>query len=263
MSKNDFENLSVRTDDLCRRCERRLSPLFTGFLSPEEQAKVLDAAKDYSGIFTLSFGGFKEAERNVVGFFPDSVYLYPETEAELGVYREMAEISFVKISGSGFVNISHRDVLGSLMALGLKRETLGDILVTEDAKCAYVAVSVTVRDYILANLERVARDKVKTSSVNENEIPEKKQRFSDMSLTLASFRLDALLSGCLNISRDKAKKLVLSGRVAVNHSECTACDREFAEGDIITVKGEGKFLCESLMGLTAKKKQRVIVRKYI
>ena len=84
-----------------------------------------------------------------------------------------------------------------------------------------------------------------------------------MSLTLASVRLDALVSGMLSISRDKAKTLIASGRVMVNHSEATRCDADFSEGDIISVKGEGKFVVDAFLGQSAKGRYRVIVRKYL
>ena len=149
------------------------------------------------------------------------------------------------------------------MSLGIKRETVGDIIVSEDNKTAYLAVLPGIAEYLRTSLERVARDKVKVRIVEADCVPEKKQSFADMSLTLASVRLDALVSGMLNISRDKAKKLFASGRVSLNHTEVLACDKEFAEGDIIAIKGEGKFIVDAFLGLTAKSRYRVIVRKYL
>ena len=224
---------------------------------------VLKEAKEHSGIFVVSFGGFEGAERKIAGIFPHDCYKQPESADEFEEYEQMAELCYVKIEGSGFVNIGHRDVLGSVMSLGLKREVLGDIIVTDDSKCAYMPVKQSSAEYICANLERVARDKVRVRLVDKTHLPEKKQKFSDMVLTVSSVRLDGLVSAMTNLSRDKAKKLIVSGKVAINHSECTSCDAQFSAGDTITVKGEGKFYVEDFLGLTSKEKHRIVVRKYI
>ena len=259
----NFNSIEIKAGDLMRRCEKQYTPQFTSFLTPEEQVAVQKLVREYPDVFVLFTGGFKNAERRVAAFFPGDIYVYPENDEQRRELETFAEMEFVEIAGSGFVNIGHRDVLGSLMSLGLKRETLGDIIVTEDSKKAYVAVMPGIAEYICANLERVARDKVKVSVVPIKNVPEKKQNFSDMSLTLASVRLDALVSGMLSISRDKAKGYIASGRVAVNHSEVTRCDGDFSEGDIVSVKGEGKFIVDAFLGQSAKGRFRVIVRKFL
>ena len=259
----NFENIEIRTEDLIRRCEKQYTPQFTNFLTPEEQTAVKTLVAVHHEVFVIFYGGISNSERCIAGFFPCDIYSYPENETDLHELESYFEVGFVEICGSGFVNFSHRDVLGSVMSLGIKRETLGDIIVDEDSKKAYIAVLPGIGNYICTSLERVARDKVHVKCVKKDNVPEKKQNFSDMSLTLASVRLDALVSGMLNISRDKAKKIIASGKVSLNHSEILRCDKEFTCGDIIAVKGEGKFVVDSFLGLTAKNRYRVIARKYL
>lgn len=264
---NDNKNFEARIAELCERSANRYCPCFTGFLTPEEQAAALYIARGFPDVFCLSFGGMEGAERSLLGFFPSDVYLRPETgstdDERYQTYEKDAGLAFVRVTGSGYRRFSHRDVLGSLMSLGMKRETLGDILVTEDEKSAYLVTLETVAPFICTSLETVANDKVKAKEVLRGELPAKKQRFADMSLTLASVRLDALVAAALNLSRENAKRMVNSGRVFLNHAECTAVDREFSEGDTVSVKGQGKFLVESFLGKTAKDRYRVIVRKYL
>lgn len=261
MEKNN--TVEIRAEDLCRRCEKQYAPQITQFLTLEEQASVLKISKRFPDVLTVFEGGWKSAERKTALFLPADLYEYPKTDAEADYIRELSEIEFVKIEGSGFVKIGHRDVLGALMSLGIKRETLGDIVVSDGSKTAYAAAFSSAARFICSNLERVARDKVKVSLVSHSAVPEKVQKFSDLSLTLASLRIDALVSDVLNISRDKAKKLISSGAVSVNHSECTDAGNTFEAGDIVSVKGEGKFAVDSFLGLTAKNRHRVIVRKYL
>ncbi len=253
--------------DKCERAERTFTPCFTAFLTPEEAVEAQRTAKSFSELFCLSFGGFSEAERVVLGFFARSVYAEPMSaskEDELyRAYVEQAELCYMHIVGSGFVSFDHRAVLGSLMALGLKRETLGDIYVSDNGHEAYVVTLSAVAPFIADGLKTVGRDTVKVRIVTVDELPHISQHFCDLSLTLASLRLDALLSDALNLSRENAKKLIRAGRVSLNHSECTSTDKAFDEGDRVSVKGYGKLYIEAFQGKTQKDRFRVIVRKYL
>lgn len=265
MEHNSKETLILHFSDLCERCERQYSPQFTKFLTPEENVLLLEKAKSYPEIFAISFGGIKNSERNVIGVFPGDIYVCPKENSDEAdsLFCENIEIGFVKIKGSGFRKFSHRDLLGSLMSLGLKREMLGDIIITEDEMCAYVAAFPSVVPYITENLTHVANDKVKVSEAGAHELPKKEQRFKDLSVTLSSLRLDAVLSAVLNLSREKVKKIIASGLVCVNHTPCERNDREINEGDIITVRGYGKFLAEATLGLSGRGRIKVVLRKYL
>lgn len=262
--KNTFE---AHICDKCERAERTYAPCFTGFLTPEEAVGARRTAAEFPELFCLSFGGFAEAERVVLGFFSRSVYAEPTVctvDDELyRAYAEQAELSYMHIIGSVFVSLDHRAVLGSLMALGLKREALGDIYVPDNAHEAYVVTLAAVAPFIADGLKTVGRDTVKVRFVSIDELPRVSQRFCNLSLTLASLRLDALISDALNLSRENAKKLVHSGRVSINHAECTATDKAFDEGDRVSVKGYGKLYIEAFQGKTQKDRFRVIVRKYL
>ena len=257
-------NIEKRISDICRRCQEKYVPIFTAFFTQEQQVIVKKTSDAYPEVLCVFFGGITGAERKIAGFFPSEIYAYSEQDAVMSPdLEEMAELAYIKISGSGFVEFSHRHILGTLMAIGIKRETIGDIVISDDKSSVYVVVIKSVVQYICAELDRVSKDKVKVSQVKKSDVPIKEQRFLDISLTIASIRLDALVSGALSISRDKAKKLICSGKVQINHAECSICDREFSEGDIITVRGEGKYIVDSFLGKSAKGRYRVVVRKYL
>lgn len=257
-------SLEARVADLCERAGRTYVPTFTAFLTPEEQTAAKKEAEHYTDLFSLAFGGFADAERNVLGFYARDIYAEPVDSAALyAEYAAQAGLVCLYIRGSGFASFDHRAVLGSLMALGLKREAIGDIYVTDSAKEAYVITLETVAPFIAEGLQTVGRDTVKVKRVTSDALPEQTKRFCDLSLTLASIRMDALLSDALNLSRENAKKLIHSGRVSLNHAECTATDKPFSVGDRISVKGYGKFYIESFQGKTQKDRFRVIVRKYL
>ena len=259
---NGFEELSARIRDLCDRSERNYCPCFTAFLTPEEQVYAAREAETFGGVFMLSFGGFGGSERNVFGFFPEEIFLRPSEGSAEKEYHGYFPISFVLVSGSGYREFSHRDVLGSLISLGIKREMIGDIYLI-DPYNAYVAVIESVADFICRDLEYVSRDKVKTRIADKGEVPEKEQKFEDISLTVSSMRLDAVVASLLCLARDKAKKLIDEGRVSINHEAVFAYDRDVREGDVLSVKGYGRFKTDALLGQTSKGRHRVVVRKYI
>ena len=263
MTNSEKESLQKRVIELCSDCTRRSFPRFFGFLTPEEQAEARLTASSYPDVFLLAFGVFEEAERVVLGFFPSDVYLRPEEGGDMDQYREWAQVKAVEIKGSGYRSFSHRDILGTMMSLGVKRETVGDIRLTDDAHTAYAAVSESVADYLAAAMERVANDRVHTSVIEEKRLPKFEQRFEDLSVTLSSVRIDALVAEIAKCSRDKAKGLISAGKVSLNHTPVLSCDKAFAEGDTVTVAGTGKFRVDAFLGLTAKERTRVVVRKYV
>ncbi len=264
---NERESFSARLEELCLRAERMYEPTFTHFLTPEEGQAALAAAKAHPDLFVLAFGGFADAERKIFGYFPADIYTAPNdlfgSEELWTEYDSMAELSYVKITGSGYRNFSHRDILGSIMACGTKRESLGDILVTEDQRGAYVVTTQKIAPYLCDTLTHIGSDKVKVSLCKKEDLPALSKRFIDLSLSIASTRLDALVAAVTNKSRDHAKKLIAAGKVSLNHTECLSCDKAFAEGDTVSVKGEGKFLVEGFLGKSGKGRDRVVVRKYV
>ena len=257
------EAFEKRVEELCRDSVRHACPRFFGFLTPEEQMAAKRIASEIPELYVLSFGVFDDAERNVLGFFPSDIYPHPANGGDAAEYESWAEIAVLEVRGSGYRVFSHRDVLGSVMALGIKRETVGDILLTSDGYTAYMAVSESVADYLCTVLENVANDRVHTKRVAKNALPKVEKHFADMVLTLPSLRLDALVSELAKLSRDKAKKLFAAGKVSLNHAVVTAPDKAFAEKDILTVSGCGKFLVDGFLGLTAKERYRVVIRKYL
>lgn len=265
MTMQDFKTDTLflqRIEELADRCRTRFGPEFTHFLDGRNLKLANDCLKKFSGdVISVPFGGFKDAERVVIGVFPKDVYGYDAVdESELCA---MFDLCAVKIQGSGFGVFTHRDCMGSVLALGVKREALGDIYVTEDGKCAYMCLTKVAAEYICKNLEFVSRDKVRVSVIDVSDLPVPERRFSVISGTVASERLDCIISLATGLSRDKSKQLINSAMVNVNHFEETRCDFQLSVGDILSVRGHGRFKLIELGGLTKKGRNRVVVHKMI
>lgn len=258
-SKSDLLFLQ-RLDELADRAAERYCSGFTGFLDGRNLKIAVEYLARYSDrIITVAYGGFGDAERKVVGVFPKDVYLNSHTDELISEF----DITAVQIDGSGFSSFSHRDCMGSVLALGIKRETMGDIYVPDDGKSAYICLTDVVAQFLVDNLEFVARDKVKVKIIPLSQLPEPVKKFVAISGTVASERLDCIIALATNLSREKAKQLISAGLVNVNHFEETRCDIELCEGDILSVRGYGRFVLMELGGLTRKGRNRVVVHKMI
>ena len=251
--------LSARVGDLLKKSINENSPAFSDFLSDRERAIVLQTASELSASDrVITFGGFETAERTIAGFFPEySVYM------EKDDLHSLFPITALKIECSGFREHSHRDFLGSILGLGIERFVTGDIIVSDKGYGAIVFVHEKISDFLLENLKLIGRDGVKVSRCTDLKTIDTEKSFQAINGTVASLRIDALLSEVLNISREKATRLVESGFVTVNHAQVQSKSEEISEGDIITAKGFGKYKLTKIGDSNRKGRIRFKVDKYV
>ena len=198
-----YEKLS----DLMDKCIKYSSPVFSKFFDRKAQGLALEYFKARRNtVISFCFGGFPNSQRNVIGIFPSEIYEYFANDIEY--FKNMFDISGLEIKFSGFRDISHRDVLGSILALGVKRENIGDIYVDKENCVCYVSCKKSICDFLLTNLEYVSRERVKIQEIPFSRMPEIISEYTVISDTVQSMRLDAVLSSALKISREKAKRLI-------------------------------------------------------
>ncbi len=243
----ETELFKARLKDTADICAKTSKPKFLGFLSAAEAVLAGQILKN-TVCRTAFFGGYDTAERVMLGCFPDW----------------MAEDSF-PISALTFKFresdiLSHRDFLGSLMALGIKRETVGDIL-TEQGR-AVVFVTDEICDYIKNQVTKIGRTGVAITDGYTLPLP-KGDELIEFTDTAASDRIDCVISALCGFSRTKALEAIAYGIVSVNSVPVSKPTKSVAEGDIISVRGKGRFLIGSLNNRT--KKNRIIInyKKYI
>jgi len=225
---------------------------YTSFLDPHQQKLLQQKLIKINDIGFHFWGGYEEAERKVLSIYPD--YLYPE--------EDQYPISVLEISGRDLDGLSHRDFLGSLLSLGIKREKIGDILVSDDSKC-YVFVISDICSYLLINLRKVKNCTVLVREVeNQNlSLPEKK--FKEIHGTVASLRLDSVLSVALGQSRSKVLQYINADKVSVNWELATSSSQMVKEGDVISVRGYGRMVLDQVGGPTRKGRQNITVKRFI
>lgn len=230
-----------------KRCEAK----FTHFLNPSAAYFVENELCPVSDATVTLWGGYEGAERKIL-------CASPEWEC---ISEDDFPIKCIASEASGFDKPTHRDYLGSLMGLGIEREQIGDIVVSDNA--AYIFCKADICSYIMNNLERVGRGGVKLRETDclPAEMFEKKVK--QISFSVQSLRLDAILSGSLNISRKLSGDLIKSGKVKVNFDECENLSRILSQGDLISARGFGRLRVVDIGGETRKGRIYVYIEKYI
>ena len=241
--------LLARVEDKIRQSQKRASAEFLGFLNEAEIAFL----KSEMGAYlenALFFCGYPDAGRCMLGVFCD----WEEPRCE------NFPIVCLKIENSFSKNLTHRDFLGSVLSLGFERTKIGDILAGE--KTSFMFVSEDVADYICFNLKKIGSVGVKIKRATDvDELP--KRKFKKISAVYASQRLDAVVSGALKKSRNDAKEMILAGKVSVNHKEVCDTSHNLKENDVISVRGEGRFILSEIGDETRSGRIHIGILKYV
>ena len=224
----------------------------TCFLSPRELEMARFLFGDLPGLHT--FGGYEGAERQMLVYLPD----YLEEDA---LYDEDSPIVCLRAEFFQGDSLSHRDFLGALMGAGIGRETVGDICV-DSGSCDFF-VTGEIATYILQSFTSAGRTRLRMQQIplSEAHIPEPEVK--EIRDTLASLRLDSVISAGFRIGRSLASQYVSAGKAAIDGLPCEKPDKAVAEGMKISVRGLGKIKLANVNGQTKKGRISVIIHRYV
>ena len=231
---------------------RRNIPAATCFLSPRELEMARFLFGDEPGLY--AFGGYGDAERKMLVYLPD----YLEEDS---LYDEDAPLVCLRATFFEGDTPSHRDFLGALMGSGIAREAVGDICVGKGS-CDFF-VTAEIAPYIIQNFLSAGRTRLHLNAVplREAQIPEPEVRV--IKDTLASLRLDSVISSGFRIGRSLAAQYVSAGKAAIDGLPCEKPDKNVAEGAKVSVRGLGKIKLESVGGNTKKGRISVVIHRYV
>ena len=245
--------LLAKVLDRAEQAESRNIPACTDFLSPQQQAQAQDLLR-MAGISETAWllqGGYQGAERNILLFLPD--WMEPETaESPLRCLRAAFRPED---------RLSHRDILGSLMGMGIVREKVGDILVSPES--ADLIVLDTVAEFLLSSWNSAGRARLAVTEIPTAHLHIPEVRCEEIRDTVSSLRLDAVCATGFRMSRGKAADLIAAGHVQVNWRACTKADKLLSEGDTVSARGFGKFQLAEVGGVTKKGRTTIVVRRYL
>ncbi|MEF9878162.1 MAG: YlmH/Sll1252 family protein [Clostridia bacterium] len=244
--QEDAELLSRRFAELAQRAEQMEHACFTGFLSPPEAEWAQNAGKK-QGVSVRLNGGYEDAERQMACFVP--------AEEETPAFP----LSALKLTWPHQTAPTHRDVLGSVMALGLKRQCIGDIVMGEG--CAYLFAESAMSSHIADMLLSAGRTHLQVEISEELPLitPAEGTEVRDTVLTT---RLDAVLAAGFGLSRAKAAELIAAGNVKLRHLPTERSDARVTQGDAISARGYGRLVLTQVGEPTKKGRLPLILTRY-
>ena len=223
------------------------------FLTSAQLEMIKLRYQNRKDIFFTYFGGFENAERQIA--------IFSNEEYSKQNYKHKLPITALKLDHRVQDILTHRDVLGSVLALGIERDTIGDILI--QAGQAYLVCLSVVSNYIMDNLQTAGKVGLAISEVQIDSLPEREEKYEIIQGTVPSLRLDAIVAFAFHLSRENAQQHIATGLVQLCHVQCTQPAKTVAEGSIISVRGHGRVRLIELGQLSKKGRQRVVMGRFI
>ena len=243
--EEDAVQLQHRLDELAARASRTGRPCYTGFLSPAEAEWAFASSRSQRVNVTFE-GGYEDAERRMACFWDDEEpYAFP---------FQTLEVTWPHQSAPG-----HRDMLGSLMGLGLKRTLIGDIVILQDR--GYVFADEQMAEHISQTFTSAGRIRLQIKLLDEPPALEP-PKGTEMHDTVASLRLDAVVASGFHLSRTDAAELIVAGHVKLRHLPTERPDARVQEGDAVSVRGYGRLTVEQVGNPTKKGRLPVTLMRY-
>ena len=249
-SKSEDEALRSRVEDTVRLCDKRNAPCFLGFLDLHEQAVARQALSNLPAESWGFYGGYDEAERCLLTVCPGSL---SAEEAEFPLCAVGFRYRSVR-------SLSHRDFLGTLMSLGVRRDKMGDILCGEGLSVVFLHRDIV--SFVCEQIDRIGGEGVTLLPEYSGELPVQ-HSYEERRETVASPRLDGIVKALLHCSREEAARLILTGLVSVDHQPTDNVSRQVSAPCTVSVRGHGRYLIDQIGPETKKGRLSLMARKCI
>lgn len=252
MIKED-EILKKRINELAVKSYNNSQFVFTDFLSPSEISLILENEQEIDFVPHFFYGGSEQCERKILKFGSEEEFGYDE---EFPIKCIMVEPLMKKFAD----NLNHRDFLGAIMNLGIDRSVIGDIFIRD--KVGYVFCTDKIADYLMDNLDKIKHTNVKCKIV-QNDTDELKPELRDMELIVSSVRTDGIISKLYNLSRKQSIEYFSEHKVFINGRVTESNSKTLKNGDIVSVRGHGKFIFNGIANETKKGRLKIYIKLYI
>lgn len=253
ITKIDEKLFISKVLDKAEKCEKIGKLIHTDFIDPHQNKLIQSILPEVRGLNYILNGGFDGAERVVLFFCPDFIIVEDFNISEA--------FTVLSIDLKSKESLTHRDFLGSLMGLGIKREKIGDIIIKEDG-CHLIVLS-EIADFIIYNLLKVGNSKVVIEKVSLDDINVTEKEVEEISSTVASLRLDCIASASFGISRTKVVDYIKSDKVNLNWVTTDDPTKIVKQGDTISLRGKGRVVLVEVGRVTKKGRIGIILKKNI
>lgn len=248
ISEGSDEILRARIEDTIRLCQKRGVSCFLGFLDLREQAETRRILSGMTAVSWRLYGGYDEAERRLLAIVPD--YLeeqFVDYPIRTVAFRYRKERS-----------LSHRDFLGTLLSLGIRRDKIGDILCGNGLSVVFLRDEIA--PFVCEQTDRIGGEGVTILSDYQGELPIS-QEYEWIHETIASPRLDVIVKTLTRTSRDRAAEMIRVGAVSVDHRPAESVSAMLSSPCTVSVRGFGRYLVDQIGPETKKGRLNLIVRK--
>ncbi len=249
--RGEDRELASRVLDLAYLVQKQHQVRFTDFCNPAQQQLLINRLVQIDGLAWQGNGGYPGAERQRLALYPDY-----ESDCPTGTVC-------LEITGRfpGNVKPGHRDYLGALLGLGIKREKLGDILVNEQT--AQVIVAEEIAGFVEANLNQVGSWRVQVNALSPEALHLPEQTVEEIHCTLASLRVDALAAAGYKMSRAKMAAEIKAQRLSLNWKVCLNPAASVKPGDVLSLRGKGRLKVIEAEGKSRKGRIFVLLNRLL
>lgn len=241
--------LAAKAHDWSKQVIKKQARMFFDFFDPAAQDKIADVLKEYEQVDFAFYGGTELAERKMLCVFPKGE----------GVDEKEYAIDVIEFEKKD--DMTHRDILGALMGIGISREKTGDILFGP-AK-AYIYLKENISDYVLTNLTQVASHEIDPVIADKKTIVVAEAQSKEFHIIVASMRADGIISAAFRLSRAISLQYIKADRVKLNHQPLLKQAKELKEGDLISIRGKGRIEIVQQTGKTKKGNIKLTVKRYV
>lgn len=258
-SKEDKLMLAM-LEDRRIQCSDRYMITAGNFLDMRQRTLAEKMFQSSKGARYSFYGGFEDASRVIPVFMPE--YIEQDASEYFAENPEDDPLIILRASlKKGAPELSHRDYLGALMGLGIKREMTGDILVRPDG--ADIILMREMASYIQMHMEKAGRARLDFEEIPMSELIVPEAHVKEIVESVASMRLDNVISAVFSLSRTKAAEAIDSGIVFVNGIEIQKAEKQVKEGDKLVLRGKGKAVLKSIEGKSSKGRNIIKLSRYL
>ena len=246
------EEAAVVLVDLAESVQKTQKFRLSNFLDPFGQEIAETVAANYDGIRVDFDGGYPGAERARAMFVHEN---FPGTPTGFDIACVVA-----KWNGQ-FARLGHRDVLGSLMGLGIERDRIGDLLVTNDS--VRILRDTKMQQFLLETLTRIGNVSATLSEADTADIQPKEEHVKEIRTTVASLRVDSIAASGFGSSRSRAAADIAADKLKLNWQPVKHASQTVKEGDMLSMRGRGRLEVAEIRGTTKKGRTVVVLKRYL
>lgn len=243
--------LAAKLLDLAEAALRNRKYKVTEFLDPYGYSIAETIGAHYERLTLLSHGGYDGAERVKAAFVNEEFRGSPDFAVE----------AISAIWDERYYQITHRDVLGALMALGIKREIIGDIIMCGHG-CQIIADS-SFLNFLIQNFNKIGAAPVSVSYLKVSDIAPREEKVKEIKTTVASLRLDVVAAAGFGMSRSRMSEEIAVGKLKVNWQEAKNSAQSIKKDDIISMRGRGRVEVCEIIGQTRKGRMSIILKRFM